>query len=206
MTLFCPVTGEVRVKGTRSCTNAVLHPWLQDALLPMLAALPVPQEPLSAEENRRQWAQWQEGLTTRMTLPSTLPRLRLLLVLDNLTGHRTPGLVLWLFAHGIMPLDTPLGGSWLNMGESMQRILKRRGLDGQHPQTPDEIITWLEAAAKGWNAAPTPLQWGGKRALRRHRSRERRHRLGGSYAFTHRPLRRARTVLEQWQQACQMTH
>ena len=38
--------------------------------------------------------------------------------------------VLWLFAHGIMPLYTPLGGSWLNMAESFQRILKRRALDG----------------------------------------------------------------------------
>lgn len=201
MTLFCPVTGEVRVKGTRSCTNAVLHPWMQEALLPILAALPEPEEPLSAEENRRQWERWQEGLTIRITLPSELPRLRLLLVMDNLTGHRTPSLVLWLFAHGIMPLYTPLGGSWLNMGESIQRILKRRGLDGQHPQTPDEIITWLEAAARGWNTAPTPFQWGGKRALRRQRSRERRHKVGGSYAFTHRPLRRARTVLQQWRQA-----
>jgi hypothetical protein len=34
-----------------------------------------------------------------------------------------------------MPLYTPLGGSWLNMAESIQRILKRRTLDGQHPQS-----------------------------------------------------------------------
>jgi DDE superfamily endonuclease len=189
------------VKGTRSCTNAVLHPWMHEALLPILAALPAPEEPLSAEEHRRQWARWQEGLTIRITLPSELPRLRLLLVMDNLTGHRTPSLVLWLFAPGVMPLYTPLGGSWLNMCESIQRILKRRGLDGQHPQTPDEIINWLEAAARGWNAAPTSFEWGGKRALRRQRSRERRHKVGGSYAFTHRPLRRARTVLQQWRQA-----
>ena len=40
-----------------------------------------------------------------------LPRLRVLLVMDNLAGHRTPELVLWLFAHGIMPLYTPLVGS-----------------------------------------------------------------------------------------------
>jgi hypothetical protein len=206
MTRFCPVTGEVRVQGTRSCTNAVLHPWMPEALWPILAALPEPEEPRSAEENRRQWERWQEGCTIRMTLPSALPRLRLLLVMDNLTGHRTPSVVLWLFAHGIMPLYTPLGGSWLNMGESIQRLLTRRGLDGQHPQTPDEIITWREAAARGWNTAPTPFQWGSKRALRRQRSRERRHKVGGSYAFTHRPLRRARTVLQQWQQACQTTH
>jgi hypothetical protein len=36
-------------------------------------------------------------------------------------------MVLWLFAHGIMPLSTLLGRSWLPMGESIQRILKRRG-------------------------------------------------------------------------------
>jgi len=28
-----------------------------------------------------------------------------------------------LFEHGIMPLYTPLSGSWLNMTESIQRIL-----------------------------------------------------------------------------------
>ena len=32
----------------------------------------------------------------------------------------------WLIQHGVMPLYTPLGGSWLNMAESIQRILKRR--------------------------------------------------------------------------------
>jgi len=43
-----------------------------------------------------------------------------------------------------MPLYTPLGGSWLNMAESMQRILVRRALSGQYPQSPQEIIDWLE--------------------------------------------------------------
>jgi hypothetical protein len=32
----------------------------------------------------------------------------MLLVLDNLQGHKTPVFVLWLFAHGVMPLYTPL--------------------------------------------------------------------------------------------------
>jgi hypothetical protein len=43
-------------------------------------------------------------------LLSVLPPLRMLLVLDNLAGHKTPAFVCWLFAHGIMPLDTPVGG------------------------------------------------------------------------------------------------
>jgi hypothetical protein len=51
-----------------------------------------------------------------------------------------PQLVLWLFAPGVMVLYRLLSGSWLNMAESLQRILKRRALDGQHPQTPQQII------------------------------------------------------------------
>ena len=193
LTLFHPATGEVRVKGVQQCANAVLHPWLQTELAAIVAALPEPPT-LSPEENRRSWVRWQEGLTIRITLPQDLPPVRMLLVLDNLAGHLTPSLVLWFFARGIMPLYTPLGGSWLNMAESIQRILKRRALDGQHPKTPDEIILWLEAAARGWNREPTPFIWGGKRAARRQRARQRRYAVGGSAACTHRPLPRRRTA------------
>jgi hypothetical protein len=106
--------------------------------------------------------------------------------------------VLWLVAHGVMPLYTPLGGSWLNMAESIQRILIRRGLGGQHPKTPVEIMDALEATARGWNAHPTPFEWGGKRAARRRKSRERRHTVGGSGAITRRPVRRVSSALDQW--------
>jgi hypothetical protein len=196
LTLFHPATGQVRVKGVTQCPNAVLHPWLKTELAAIVAALPAPPI-LSAEDNQRAWRRWQEGLTIRITLPENLPPLRLLLVWDNLTGHLTPTLVLWLFAQGIMPLYTPLGGSWLNMAESIQRILKRRALDGHYPTSPEEIITWLEDAARGWNRDPTPFVWGGRRRARRDRARQRRHALGGSGACTRRPLprRRSRSVI-----------
>jgi hypothetical protein len=194
LTLFHPQSGAVRVKGVRSGTNAVLHPWLEAQLTIILAALPESTERLSTQANRRCWERWQEGLTVRITLPEELPSLRMLLVLDNLTGHRTPSFVLWLFAHGSMPLYTPLGGSWLNMAESIQRILKRRALDGHHPQRPQEIIAWLEATAAGWNRAPTPFVWGGKRQARRERARQRRHAVGGSAAYTELPLHRERAA------------
>lgn len=193
LTLFHPATGEVRAKGVRSGANAVLHPWLKDELVAILATLSQP-EVLPAEENRRRWQRWQEGLTVRITLPQDLPPLRMLLVWDNLTGHYTVDLILWLFDHGIMPLFTPLGGSYLNMAESIQRILKRRALDGQHPKTPEEIINWLEATADGWNHEPTPFAWGGKRQARRERARARRHTVGGSGATTRRPLPRRRAA------------
>lgn len=193
LTLFHPASGMVRVKGVQSCTNAVLHPWLQTELRAILADLPAaPSAP--APEGRAQWERWQEGLTVRITLPQHLPPLRMLLVWDNLAGHLTPSVVLWLFAHGVMPLYTPLSGSWLNMAESIQRILGRRALEGQHPQTPEEIITWLEAAARGWNRDPTPFVWGGRRHARRERARQRRHALGGSGACTRRSLPRRRPV------------
>ncbi|MDQ3252915.1 MAG: hypothetical protein M3R15_03240 [Acidobacteriota bacterium] len=88
----------------------------------------------------------------------------------------------------------------------MQRIIKRRALECQHPQTTEEIIYLLEATVRGWNREPTPFEWGGKRAARRTRSRQRRHALGGSGTCVRLPLRRRRTLTQQWQQACQTTH
>jgi hypothetical protein len=80
-----------------------------------------------------------------------------------------------------MPLYTPLSGSWLNMAESVQRIIVGRALAGQQPQTPRAIIQWLEETVAGWNTAPTPFVWGGKRRQRRQRARQRQ--LGGSGAI-----------------------
>ncbi len=169
-----------------ACTNAVLHPWLKRELGEVLAAMAAPSAGPDAGR-RAAWERWQQGLTIVVTLPADPPPLRMLLVLDNLAGHKTPELVCWLFAHGVMPLYTPVGGSWLNMAESLQRILKRRALDGQHPTDTGQIIAWLEAAARHWDAAPTPFRWGGRRAARRRRQRE-RHRIGGSGACTRLPV------------------
>ena len=113
----------------------------------------------------------------------------MLLILDNLAGHKSPALVAWLVSQGILPLYTPLGGSWLNMTESVQRIIKSRALNGTSPASPQQLITWLEATARGWNAEPTPFIWAGKRRQRRQRAYARRHALGGSAAVTKRPIR-----------------
>jgi len=94
-------------------------------------------------------------------------------------------------------------GSWLNMAESLQRILKRRALDGQHPTDTAQIIAWYEAAARHWDAAPTPFQWDGKHAARRQWQRQRRHHLGGSGACSLAPVPRH---AELWLRASQVTH
>jgi hypothetical protein len=206
LTLFHPASGQVRVKGVASAPNTVLHAWLETELAAILATLPEP-PPQSEQERRATWERWQAGLTSKFTLPERLPPLRLLLVLDNLSGHKTPALVLWLVAHGVMPLYTPLSGSWLNMAESIQRILVRRALEGQTPASPEDIMGWLEETARGWGADPTPFAWAGKRQLRRQRSRQRhQHALGGSGACARRPVHRRPTALDQWRRTCQVTH
>jgi hypothetical protein len=189
LTLFRPATGHGQAQGVTACPNAVLHPWLKTAVLAVLAPLPEAAPIVDAEANRASWTRWQAGLHVRITLPAALPRLRLLLIWDNLTGHHTPELLLWLFAQGVRVLYTPLSGSWLNMAESWQRILVRRALTGQHLQTPEQLIESLEATADAWNADPTPFSWGGQRAARRVRARQRRHALAGSGAGSARSFR-----------------
>lgn len=196
LTLFRPATGELRAQPVRRAPNAVLHPWLQAEWTALLATQPtLPDDVAVARANRACWEEWQAGLTTPVVLPEGLPPLRALLVWDNLAGHKTPAMVDWLIAHGVLPLYTPLGGSWLNMAESVQRIITRRALDGQHPTTAQEVMDWLAATVRGWNADPTPFVWGGKRQQRRWRARQRRHArhaLGGSGAVTHRSIPRHR--------------
>jgi len=176
LTLFHPATGQVRAKGVTSAPNTVLHPWLKEELEQVLAALP---EVTVPEAERPPLAQWVTWLGHPPVEP--LPPLRLILVWDNLAGHLSSSIVRWLFQHGVLPLNTPLSGSWLNMAESVQRIIVGRALRGQHPQDAEQLIEWLEDTVAGWNAAPTPFVWGGKRQERRQRARQRR--LGGSAAL-----------------------
>jgi DDE superfamily endonuclease len=193
LTLFRPATGQVRAEPVEHATNAVLHPWLKRELEAILAACPVaPAEPPSG----RRWADWDRFAAT-WGLDDRRPPLRVLLVWDNLAGHRSIGLERWLLGHGILPLYTPLAGSWLNLAEPLQRILGHRALAGQHPETTQQAMDWLAEAVRGWNADPTPFEWGGKRAARRQRARARRHALGGSGGYTRRPIcrrRHARTI------------
>lgn len=195
LTLFRPATGEVRARPTEHATNAELHPWLQAELTAILQGCPPAPAALTAG---RRWSDWDYHPDAHL-LDAHFPPVRLLLVWDNLRGHLTPGLVEWLGQRGIVPLSTPLGGSWLNLTESVQRIIVRRALDGQHPQSARELMDWLAATVKGWNADPTPFAWGGKRAQRRRRARERRHALGGSAGYTRRPIaRRTRSPLDRY--------
>jgi len=138
LTLFRPATGEVRAQGVTNATNAVLHPWLQVELAEVLASLP----PLTLTEDERpplaRWATWL-GHEPR----DPLPPLRLLLIWDNLAGHLSWSIVQWLFQHGVMPLYTPLSGSWLNMAE-------------RRPHQCRSTTEWRQPAGVYHGGAPRP--------------------------------------------------
>jgi hypothetical protein len=57
-----------------------------------------------------------------------------------LTGHLSYDLVQWFFEYGVMPLYTPVSGSWLNMAGSVQRIIVRRARADQHPKDNQQVI------------------------------------------------------------------
>ena len=112
LTLFHPATGQVRLKGVTDSTNATLHAWLKQQLTAILADRPLewPSATYIAD-NRLAWERWRDGLTVKATLSHVLPRLRLLLVMDNLVGHKNPHWLCWCFSMGILPIFTPLSGS-----------------------------------------------------------------------------------------------
>jgi hypothetical protein len=206
LTLFHPASGPVHLQPVSRCTNAILQGWLKERLAMNVAALPPRAAPTDAVLTRAAWEAWQAGLADRVTLPAALPPLRLRRVWDNLTGHKSVARVVWLCQHGIMPLATPLGGSWLNMAQSIQRILKRRTLDAQHPQRPNEIGTWFEPTAQAWNRQPTPFLWNGKRRQRRRRQPGQEQAIGGSAARTQQPLSVHRRRPHEWHSPRQVTH
>jgi hypothetical protein len=189
LTLFHPATGWVRVKGVTRSTNGVLHPWIKEQISQIVATLPEAVT-LPEEQNRLRWERWREGLSVKFSLLSSdLPPLRMLLIWDNLAGHWSADMLVWLMRQGVMALFTPIAASWLNLAESVQRILVRRAVSGRSFESAEAVMASLEAVATGWNADPTPFEWGGRRKARRDRAKE-RHRLGGSGGFTRRPVRR----------------
>src|SRR5437763_3389435 len=128
LTLFRPATGEVRAKGVSRAPNAVLHPWLKHELLQVLEELP---EVVGDHTELPPTARWATWLGHVPHLP--LPPLRLILIWDNLAGHTSWSIVQWLFQQGIMPLYTPLSGSWLNLAAWLPRIGGGPALPGQPP-------------------------------------------------------------------------
>ena len=139
--------------------NAVRHDWPRRELTAVLEDLPAP--PIrtgAAGAAIRAWERWQDGLTMRSTWLAELMPLPRKLVLDG-RAQDAGVRVLTVRARGDAVGHTA-GGSWLNMAESIQRILKQRAPGDQHPEVTGQIIGWFEAAGH-WNASPTLFAGGG---------------------------------------------
>ncbi len=127
------------MKGVTHSPNTVLHPWFEHELTAIIAALPLLDRVPDAATDHATWTRWQEGLSVRFTLLETLPPLRVLLILDNLAGHKSAAFVCWLMAHGIMPLYTPLSDSWLEHGGIRPTDSGESGLGRTTPKEPGPI-------------------------------------------------------------------
>jgi transposase len=99
LTLFRPATGEVHALGVRETTNAVVHPWLREELSAIVRALPAPPPRETTAPFEPYW--WQRRQELRTIYHD--PPLRLILIWDNLAGHKSAAIVRWLCHQGILP-------------------------------------------------------------------------------------------------------
>ena len=91
LTLFHPADGHVRVEGRDGLPQRGPAPLAEARAGRDPGRDARARRPSPPTGWRAAWERWQEGLTIKPTLPAELPPLRMLLVLDNLAGHKTPG-------------------------------------------------------------------------------------------------------------------
>ena len=84
---------------------------------------------------------------------TVVPELRM--VLDHLAAPLSPDWVQWFFAQGVMPLDTPSGGSWWHRAECVPRILLASALAGQ-PPTSARGVCWTGWSKPWWAGTGSP--------------------------------------------------
>ena len=92
---------------------------------------------------------------------------RVYAVLDNLSAHRAPDVLLWALAHPRWEfVFQPTKAAYLNLIEPWWKILRSLTLNGRRFATWAEICQAVEAATHYWNAHRHPFVWG-KRKRRR---------------------------------------
>lgn len=74
LTLFHPADGQVRLEGTLTCPNLVLHDGLQRELSAILSTLPPDASLLNPAVARPLWEGWQAGLIAKRVCPPPCQR------------------------------------------------------------------------------------------------------------------------------------
>ncbi len=92
---------------------------------------------------------------------------RVFAVLDNLSAHRAPDVLLWALAHPRWEfVFQPKYAAYLNLIEPWWKILRSLALQGRRFETWTAVSHAVEAATRYWNAHRHPFVWG-KRKRRR---------------------------------------
>jgi transposase len=88
-------------------------------------------------------------------------------VLDNLSAHRAPDVLLWALAHPRWEfVFQPKYAAYLNLIEPWWKILRSLALNGRRFETWNDICHAVEAATAYWNAHRHPFVWGRRKRRR----------------------------------------
>lgn len=96
---------------------------------------------------------------------------RVYAILDNLSAHRAPDVLLLALAHPRWEfVFQPKYAAYLNLIEPWWKILRSLALKGHRFETWEEIEQAVAAATAYWQAQRHPFIWGRRRRHRPHRS------------------------------------
>lgn len=88
------------------------------------------------------------------------PTGEIILILDNLSTHKTQDVLLWTLAHPrVRFLFQPTYSPWLNLIEPWWKTLRSLALKGRCFQNTDEIVTAIEQGTAYWNTHRHPFVW-----------------------------------------------
>jgi len=92
---------------------------------------------------------------------------RVYAVLDNLSAHRAPDVLLWALAHPRWEfVFQPTRAAYLNLIEPWWEILRSLALNGRRFATWEEVCQAVAAATRYWNAHRHPFVWGRRKRRR----------------------------------------
>jgi transposase len=90
----------------------------------------------------------------------TWPKGNIILILDNLSTHKTTDVLLWALAHPrVRFLFQPTYAPWLNLIEPWWKTLRSLALKGRCFRNASEIIDAIQVATAYWNTHCHPYVW-----------------------------------------------
>jgi transposase len=86
---------------------------------------------------------------------------RVYAILDNLSAHRAPDVLLWALAHPRWEfVFQPKYAAYLNLIEPWWKVLRSLALKGRRFATWEQLAAAVTAATQYWNAHRHPFLWG----------------------------------------------